>query len=132
MNTLYGSYTKYMSLHQHQWTEISYGLVNMTSISPMVQLYSVCAKYGLLNHVNYWLDGGRVISKHSWKEIVYKAVYTREYSLWKCLCVLYPRCDIFSCVINDISLCIWWYLHICCQTVSDSFKIDDKGKCVTS
>ena len=36
-------------------------------------------------------------------------MYTREYSLWKCLCVLYPRCDIFSCVINDISLCIWWY-----------------------
>ena len=53
-------------------TQIPYGLVNMTSISPMVQLYSVCAKYGLLNHVNYWLDGGRVISKHSWKEIVYK------------------------------------------------------------
>ena len=97
------------SISISRWTEICYGLVNMTSVSPMVQLYSVCAKYGLLNHVNSWLDGGRVISKHSWKEIVYKAVYTREYSLWKCLCVLYPRCDIFSCVINDISLCIWWY-----------------------
>ena len=63
----------------------------MTSVIPLVQLYFVCDKYGLLNNVNSWLDGGRLLSKHSGKEIVYKAVYTREYLLWKCLSVLYPR-----------------------------------------
>ena len=76
----------------------------------MQQMYKVCIKYCLANKVSNWLSGECVPSEARWKNYILNIVYTSEISRWKCLCILFPRTDIFAAVITNIGVCFWWNL----------------------
>ena len=100
----------YRSIAIQSWTKLSNGVTSLDRSSPMQQMYKVCIKYCLANKVSNWLNNGCVPSKARWKNYILDIVYTSEISSWKCLCILFPRTDIFAAVITNIGVCFWWNL----------------------
>ena len=82
----------------------------MSTPTPLSQIFATCAKYELLSFLQKWMDTGIIMPTSTWRSIVMNAIYRREYSMWKCLCLLFPRSKLFSSIIPDIRICVWWQI----------------------
>ena len=74
--------------------------------SPVVQIYNVCQKHGLLDKVITWLCEWVVPTRSEWNTLVNNVINYREFCRWRSLCLMYKRLDLFLSVVTKPQLCI--------------------------